>query len=160
MITKNIQEDCGNWVTDRMWISGRDQATSHYLSQWWSSSPTHICVIRRQWVNLSVRNILMFHRYLLHPLNHIHIWQVSAQQTCGDTFQGWSSSLIGKPCLVIVHLTVILRNVVATMNALQWRYLNSTACSGLQSRNNQSSASVALDKQPSSVLCRNVGIWS
>ena len=35
------------------WWLGAVQATSHYLNQWWSSQPTHICVTRPQWVNSS-----------------------------------------------------------------------------------------------------------
>ena len=31
-------------------IAWREQATSHYLNQWWPSSTTHICVTRPQWV--------------------------------------------------------------------------------------------------------------
>ena len=34
----------------RQWL-GAEQATSHYLNQWWPSSTTHICVTRPQWVN-------------------------------------------------------------------------------------------------------------
>ena len=34
----------------RRWL-GAEQATSHYLNQWWPSSTTHICVTRHQWVN-------------------------------------------------------------------------------------------------------------
>ena len=34
----------------REWL-GADQATSHYLNQWWPSSTTPICVTRPQWVN-------------------------------------------------------------------------------------------------------------
>ena len=33
----------------RQWL-GAEQATSHYLNQWWPSSMTHICVTRPQWV--------------------------------------------------------------------------------------------------------------
>ena len=33
----------------RWWLDV-DQATSHYLRQWWSSLLTHICVTRSQWV--------------------------------------------------------------------------------------------------------------
>ena len=35
----------------RQWLGG-EQATSHYLNQWWPSSTTHICVTRPQWDNL------------------------------------------------------------------------------------------------------------
>ena len=31
-----------------------EQATSHYLNQWWPSSLTHICGIRGRWVNAKV----------------------------------------------------------------------------------------------------------
>ena len=34
----------------RKWL-GAEQATSHYLNQWWLSSMTHICVTWPQWVN-------------------------------------------------------------------------------------------------------------
>ena len=33
----------------RQWL-GAEQATSHYLSQWWHSSPTHVCGARGRWV--------------------------------------------------------------------------------------------------------------
>ena len=33
----------------RQWL-GADQATSHYLNQWWFRLLTHICVTRSQWV--------------------------------------------------------------------------------------------------------------
>ena len=36
-------------VPNRSWL-GADQATSHYLNQWWHSLKTHICVTRAQWV--------------------------------------------------------------------------------------------------------------
>ena len=34
----------------RPWL-GAQQATNHYLNQWWPSSLTHICATRAQWVN-------------------------------------------------------------------------------------------------------------
>ena len=34
----------------RYWL-GAEQATSHYLTQWWPSWITHICLIQPQWVN-------------------------------------------------------------------------------------------------------------
>ena len=37
-----------------LWL-GADQATSHYLNQWWSCLLTHICVTRPQWVNISIQ---------------------------------------------------------------------------------------------------------
>ena len=47
----------------RQWLAA-EQATSHYLNQWWPSSTTHICVTRPQWVK--VLNSLS-HRY--HQIN-------------------------------------------------------------------------------------------
>ena len=35
----------------RQWL-GAEQATSHYLKQWWPNSMMHICIARPQWVNL------------------------------------------------------------------------------------------------------------
>ena len=35
----------------RKWL-GAEQATSHYLKQWWYVALTHICVTRPQWVNV------------------------------------------------------------------------------------------------------------
>ena len=32
------------------WWLGADQATNHYLNQWWSCLLMHICIIRPQWV--------------------------------------------------------------------------------------------------------------
>ena len=37
----------------RQWV-GAEQATSHYLNQWWPSSMTHICVTWPQWVKQSI----------------------------------------------------------------------------------------------------------
>ena len=37
-----------------------------------------------QWVDNYI-----FQKYLSDPLNHIHIWQVSPQHSCGDTCQIW-----------------------------------------------------------------------
>ena len=39
----------------RQWL-GADQATSHYLDQWWPCLLTHICVNRPQWVNKATHN--------------------------------------------------------------------------------------------------------
>ena len=33
-----------------IWWLGADQATSHYLNQWWPRLPRHICVAQPQWV--------------------------------------------------------------------------------------------------------------
>ena len=33
------------------WWLGADQATSHYLNQWWSTLLMHICITQPQWVN-------------------------------------------------------------------------------------------------------------
>ena len=39
----------------------RVQLTSHYLTQWWPSSQTHICITWSQWVNtLSDRGVTMW----------------------------------------------------------------------------------------------------
>ena len=53
------------------------QATSHYLSQCWPRSLSPYGIIRSQWVNFSKWLFLIFLKHELHPLNHIHIWQVS-----------------------------------------------------------------------------------
>ena len=37
----------------RQWL-GADQATSHYLNQWWLILLTHICVTRPQWVKVKM----------------------------------------------------------------------------------------------------------
>ena len=42
------------------WWLGPEQATSHYLSQWWSVSLTHICVTRPQWVSKVTNDCLGF----------------------------------------------------------------------------------------------------
>ena len=39
----------------RKWL-GAEQATSHYLNQWWPSSMMHICFTRPQWVKSSTIN--------------------------------------------------------------------------------------------------------
>ena len=48
----------------RYWL-GAEQATSHYLNQWWPSSTTHICVTRPQWVKARISNYF-----------HIKSWNV------------------------------------------------------------------------------------
>ena len=39
------------------WWLGAEQATSHYLNQWWPSSLTHICGTRGKWVKQSLRSL-------------------------------------------------------------------------------------------------------
>ena len=39
----------------RWWLAA-EQATNHYLDQWWSSSLTPICAIRPEWVNWEVQS--------------------------------------------------------------------------------------------------------
>ena len=34
----------------KKWL-GTEQVSSHYLNQWWTNLPTHICVTRPQWVD-------------------------------------------------------------------------------------------------------------
>ena len=40
---------CQHWF--RLWLC-TEQATSHYLNQWWPRLPMHICVTLPQWVNV------------------------------------------------------------------------------------------------------------
>ena len=42
----------------RKWL-GAQQATTHYLNQWWPSSTANICVTRPQWVNMG--SYIMWH---------------------------------------------------------------------------------------------------
>ena len=46
-----------------LWL-GAEQATSHYLNQWWPSSTTHICVTRHRWVNWGRHNMAAIFRYI------------------------------------------------------------------------------------------------
>ena len=39
---------CQGWFR---WCLGAEQATSHYLKQYWHGLLTHICVTRPQWIN-------------------------------------------------------------------------------------------------------------
>ena len=43
-----------HWL--RQWVVA-EQATSHYLNQWWHSLQTHICITRPQWVSISKTTI-------------------------------------------------------------------------------------------------------
>ena len=43
--------------------------------------------------------ILLLQKYLLDSLNHIHIWQMSQQLSCGDTCQIWMWYSMGKKVL-------------------------------------------------------------
>ena len=45
MVKLIIFQHCFRW-----WL-GANQATSHYLNQWWPRLPMHICITRLQWVN-------------------------------------------------------------------------------------------------------------
>ena len=47
---------CHHWF--RWWL-GADQATNHYLNQWWPSLLTHICVTRPQWRELSAMTVMI-----------------------------------------------------------------------------------------------------
>ena len=51
---------------------------------------THrVGVTHNLFINLSVRDVSEFDEYLLYLWNHIPIWQVSPQLSCGDTCQIW-----------------------------------------------------------------------
>ena len=55
----------------RYWL-GADQATSHYLSQWWPSSLTYICSTRGRWVNypesfIVITMTALNHMWYIHP---------------------------------------------------------------------------------------------
>ena len=56
------------------WWLGAEQATSHYLNQWWPNSTTHIFVIRPQWVN---KQRVLMHGHqgwnVRHGLCHIYM---------------------------------------------------------------------------------------
>ena len=44
-------------------------------------------VTKAPFVNFSVSKIAILQKYLFDSLNHIHIWHVSPQLSCGDTCQ-------------------------------------------------------------------------
>ena len=48
-----------------------DQETRHYLSKWWHSLLTHICVIRSQWVNMFLTLKLKHHLGILRCKTYI-----------------------------------------------------------------------------------------
>ena len=54
----------------RQW-HGADQATSHYLNQWWSSLLTHIRVTRPQW---GIQNIHILISFLLEVIRSWLLW--------------------------------------------------------------------------------------
>ena len=67
-----------------------DQATIHYLSQWWPSSPTHICSTRPEWFNpwpteawwrtlLSVNYVIIVSGDDLSPARHQVIARTNAE---------------------------------------------------------------------------------
>ena len=59
------------WTINQHWITwwfGGDQATSHYLNQWWFILLTHICVTWLQWLNIfSCKGISSFDRFCVEP---------------------------------------------------------------------------------------------
>ena len=73
---------------------------------------------------------LVLQNYILHPLNHIHIWQVSSQLDCRGTYQIWNfieytvfrkctgNEQMDKTGLVIP--TVNIEMLMLLHDALQW----------------------------------------
>ena len=62
---------------------------SVYLERWylyWDGGPG-VGVTKAPFVKFSVRKISISQKYMLDSSNHIHIWQVSPQLSCGDTCQ-------------------------------------------------------------------------
>ena len=57
-VPKNLIDNKRASVRTMAW---HDQATSHYLNQWWLSLQTHICVTQPQWVNLYAQVFLCNH---------------------------------------------------------------------------------------------------
>ena len=65
------------------WASLHKQAKRHYLKQWCQCSPTHICAIGLQWVNLSYMD--SHHKYVGTPLSrllYIKQYYVLMRQIC------------------------------------------------------------------------------
>ena len=62
------------------WWLGAEQATSHYLNQWWPNLLTHICVSRPQWVNYTVclngGSVSSWERGMLLPLAMLLVFLV------------------------------------------------------------------------------------
>ena len=55
---------CQHWCK---WWLGADQATSHYLDQWWLIFPTHICVTWPQWVkSRHIWVVVRLYQYVTH----------------------------------------------------------------------------------------------
>ena len=46
-------------------------------------------------INFSIKEIFILWKYLLHSLNHFHIWQMSPQLSCGEICQKWMWHLTG-----------------------------------------------------------------
>ena len=51
-------------------------------------------VTKAPFVNFSIVDVFILDDYPLHASNHIHIWQMSPQPSCGDTCQIWTRYLI------------------------------------------------------------------
>ena len=79
------------------WWLGADQATSHYLNQWYPRLPTHICVTRPQWVK-SINDIndwigitsAKLYRLWLFINTIIHRWIM--------LYNNWPIQFIPRPC--------------------------------------------------------------
>ena len=71
-----------HWL--RLWL-GADQATSHYLNQWWSNLLMHICVTQPQWV-----------KFKSHKMSFAHILCLTCQILL--KFCTWYGSIVGVHC--------------------------------------------------------------
>ena len=74
------------WVMDVMTIIWTSGNTTKRKELEVTSTPV-VGVTKAPFANFSVSKISILQKYLLDSLNHIHIWQVSPQLSCGDTFQ-------------------------------------------------------------------------
>ena len=75
------------------WWLGAQQATSHYLNQWWPSSTKNICVTRPQWVNsilfLNTAHNTSTKRGKCHHCNCLYITEVTENWSKSFNSRGW-----------------------------------------------------------------------
>ena len=88
-----------HWVGSRLslpfWCTCKVCLIGARARRWgWVLGTPGVGVSKAPFVNFSVSKILDPAKYLLDSLHHIHIWQVSPQLSCGDTYQIWTWYLI------------------------------------------------------------------
>ena len=71
----------------RYWL-GANQATSHYLNEWWPSLQTHMCITQPQWVKPCVRNQMLkqitWSRMVSDLMAKSMLWGLLSVKKCGN----------------------------------------------------------------------------